>query len=255
MSKVIVIPLGVGDAFTSLHYTSSLMLGFDDRWLLIDCPHPIRKMLREASITAGINPPLDIDRLDATVITHLHADHCCGIEDLGYFSYFALHRRATMLMHPESSANLWDGLLSAGMNPKYGSGSPASNNSLLADYFDLIDLDPARPITFGPFSIECRRTIHSVPTYALRIKVGGRVLGVSADTAYDPELIDWLSSADLIVHEVTNLAASNAHTPYEKLATLPASLRDRMRLIHYSDDFDLKESSIEPLRQGQIYKV
>jgi ribonuclease BN (tRNA processing enzyme) len=29
------------------------------------------------------------------------------------------------------------------------------------------------------------------------------VLGYSADTAYDPTLIDWLADADLIIHEVT----------------------------------------------------
>jgi ribonuclease BN (tRNA processing enzyme) len=255
MSDVMLIPLGVGDAFTAIHYTSSLLLGVDDQWLLIDCPHPIRKMLREASQRAGIEPALDINRLHASVVTHLHADHCCGIEDLGYYSYFALRRRATILMHPECSVNLWDGLLSAGMNPMYGSIQPPSNASKLADYFDLIDLDTTHEINSGPFSIECRRTVHGVPTYALRISTSGRVIGLSSDTAYDPELIEWLSPADLIVHEVTSLDESEVHTPYRRLAALPAALRERIRLTHYSDDFDIDASVIEPLREGRIYRV
>ena len=53
MSDVRLIPLGVGEAFTALHYTTCLALGVDDAWLLIDCPHPVRKMLREASDAAG----------------------------------------------------------------------------------------------------------------------------------------------------------------------------------------------------------
>src|SRR5262249_835007 len=47
MSTALLLPLGVGEAFTSLYYTSCFALGVDDHWLLIDCPHPVRKMLRE----------------------------------------------------------------------------------------------------------------------------------------------------------------------------------------------------------------
>ncbi len=89
----------------------------------------------------------------------------------------------------------------------------------------------------------------------MRITVAGRVLGFSADTAYDPGLIDWLCSAHLIVHEATSMAHSGVHTPYEKLSALPEALRSRMRLTHLPDDFDAASSVIEPLRQGQVYEV
>ncbi|HLM42348.1 MAG TPA: ribonuclease Z, partial [Myxococcaceae bacterium] len=106
-------------------------------------------------------------------------------------------------------------------------------------------------VHFGPFSIECRRTYHHLPTTALRIRAAGRSLGYSADTAFDEDLIQWLAEADLVVHE-TNYGV---HTPYEKLAALPAELRAKMRLIHYPDDFDLGASNIEPLVQGRRYTV
>jgi hypothetical protein len=47
MSTVLLIPLGVGDAFTARYCTSCLVLGVDETWLMIDCPHPMRKMLHE----------------------------------------------------------------------------------------------------------------------------------------------------------------------------------------------------------------
>jgi glyoxylase-like metal-dependent hydrolase (beta-lactamase superfamily II) len=122
MSTVRLIPLGIGEAFTARHYTSCLVFGLDDDWLLIDCPHPIRKMLVEGSTAAGI--PLDLDRVYATAVTHLHADHCCGLEDLGYYSFFALNRRARLLMHPEVSARVWSGLLAAGMEFSERLGAP-----------------------------------------------------------------------------------------------------------------------------------
>ena len=253
MSTLRLIPLGVGEAFTAHHYTSCLALEADDEWMLLDCPHPVRKMLVEGSTAAGI--PLDLNRISAVAVTHLHADHCCGLEDFGFYSFFALGRRARLLMHPEVSARVWSGLLAGGMELSQAQPATPPVRKQLADYFELIDLDDAGPVTSGPFSIECRRTIHGVPTTAFRIQAGGRTLGSSSDTAYDPTLIDWLAPADLIVHEATTMAHTGVHTPYEKLAALPANLRSRMRLTHLPDDFDAASSVIEPLYQGRCYVI
>lgn len=254
MPEVRLIPLGVGDAFSARHYTTCYALGAGDSWLLIDCPHPVRKMWREASI-AALGGPLDLDRVAGVAITHLHADHASGLEDFAYFTHFALKRRATWLAHPDISDQLWDGLLGAGMGRMRLSpdGEPALKR--LDDYVDLIPLDASKPVEFGPFAIECRSTIHSIPTTALRIRAGGRTLGFSADTAYDPGLIDWLAPADLIVHEATTLDPSPVHTPYARLAALPEALRAKMRLTHLPDDFDEASSLIEPIRQGRCYRV
>ena len=94
--------------------------------------------------------------------------------------------------------------------------------------------------------------MHSIPSTALRIEAGGRTLGYSSDTIFDPDLIDWLSSADLIVHESSG---GFMHTAYDRLAELPAELRKKMRVIHYPDSFDLSARAIEPLRQGRRYEV
>jgi ribonuclease BN (tRNA processing enzyme) len=86
------------------------------------------------------------------------------------------------------------------------------------------------------------------------ITVSGRVLGYSADTAYDPSLIEWLARADLIVHEAT-LAHTGVHTPYEKLVALPEAIRSKLRLTHSPDDFDVEGSAIEALQEGRINSV
>ncbi len=254
-ADVRVIPLGVGEAFSARHYTTCLALGSGDDWMLIDCPHPIRKMLREGSTAAGL--PLDLDRIRGVALTHLHADHSSGLEDFGFYAHYALKRKAKLLTHPDVSAKLWEGLLSGGMGEDrtvHGPGQPPAQMTL-ADFFDLTPLSESHPITFGPFSIECRMTVHSIATTAFRITTAGRTLGFSADTAFDPSLIAWLEPCDLIIHEVTTFAASAVHTPYAHLAALPAPLRARMRLIHYSDDFDIASSVIEPIRQGRVYAV
>ena len=73
------IPLGIGDAFSALHYGACLAIEHEGRWLLVDCPHPIRKMMREGGIAAGL-PELDVGNFEGLVLTHLHADHASGLE-------------------------------------------------------------------------------------------------------------------------------------------------------------------------------
>ena len=243
------IALGVGDAFSALYYSSCLAVGYDDRWLLVDCPHPIRKILAESGAAAGES--LDIADFDAVVLTHLHADHCSGLEGFGYFSYFVTRRKARVVTHPLVAERLWASHLAAGMEQLMPGRDQPPEAKQLDDYFEVEHLSEETPTTIGPFEIECRRTIHHVPTTALRIRAGGRCLGYSADTAFDPGLIEWLAEADMIVHE-TNLGT---HTPYEDLAALPAPLRARMKLIHYTDMFDRDASDIECLRQGVRYSV
>jgi ribonuclease BN (tRNA processing enzyme) len=243
MMTITFVPLGVGDAFSARWYSSCLALEHAGRWILVDCPHPIRKMLREAAI--GI----DLDRIEGVALTHLHADHVSGLEGYGYFSHFALKRRARVLAHPSVALRLWDGCLAAGMEHLGIPGSDDAHALGLDDYFDVTSIEEDQTVSFGPFEIECRRTRHHVPTTAFRIRAGGATLGYSADTAFDPSLIEWLAESDLVIHE-TNYGI---HTPYEKLAALPAELRAKMRLIHYPDDFDRAASAIEPLEQGRSY--
>ena len=250
MSGMSLLPLGVGDAFSGRYYSSCLAVNADGAWLLIDCPHPIRKMMCEASVSAGVN--LDIAQVTAVVLTHLHADHCSGMEGFGFFSRFTLGRRAILLAHPAVSSRLWDGHLAGGMElALQGLGVPSIKRTL-DDFFDARPLACEEEVSVGPFRLRCRLTNHTVPTAALRVEAAGRSLSYSADTAFDPDLIAWLADANLIVHETH---PGFLHTPYDQLATLPEALRARMRLIHYPDHFDLDSSAIEPLRQGRYYNV
>jgi ribonuclease BN (tRNA processing enzyme) len=251
MSELGLLALGVGDAFSARFYSSSVAVEADGTWLLIDCPHPIRKMLREAAGKAGTR--VDLDAIEGVVLTHLHADHCSGLEGLGFYCRFTLGRRMRLMAHPRVAARLWDGHLAAGMQfSDQGPTGGGITERKLEDFFEWIPLDENQAVACGPFRVRCRATVHSVPTTALIIDAGQASLGYSADTAFDPGLIDWLSAADLIVHEA---GRGHLHTPYERLLELPASMRSKIRLIHYSDDFDVSASEIEPLEQGRHYPI
>ncbi len=240
------IPLGVGDAFSRKYYSSCLAILSDGGALLVDCPHPIRKLLYEAREAVGDR---DVGDFDAVVLTHLHADHVSGVEGYLFFSRFRLGTHGIIAGHREVLDRLWSGHLAAGMDRLKIDGE--FRDMSLEEYADTIPFEEEGPTAIGPFHIEYRRTRHHIPTFALKIRADGGCLGYSADTGFDPELIDWLSEADLIIHETNE----GIHTPYKKLTALPAALTRKMRLIHFTDDFDTAASEIEPLVQGRLYTV
>lgn len=235
--------LGVGDAFTARWWTTCVALRAEGATLLVDCPHPIRRVLGEGG--------LDVPDVDAVVLTHLHADHSSGLEGFGFFSHFVTGRRAALLTHPEVHAELWGGHLRGSMRRLLDPRDLSAHDHVLEDFFEVTHLSESAPVRVGPFMVEARRTVHHIPTFALRIQAGGVTLGWSSDTAYDEGLIAWLAEADRLVHETNH----GAHTPYARLAALPEPLQARMWLTHYPDDFDLERSVIEPLRQGHVYDV
>ncbi len=236
--------LGVGDAFSARWYSTCLLVEHEGTRLLIDCPHPIRKVLAEAD--CGV----DLPDLDAVVLTHLHADHCSGLEGLGFFAFFVMGRPLPLLAHPGVSTRLWERLAPGLDTLRRDLDSPPTQHGL-PEYFALEQLSVAEPVRFGPFSIEARWTKHHIPTTALRITAGGRSLGYSADTAFDPELIQWLAEADLLIHE-TNLGT---HTALADLLTVDPDITERMWLVHYPDGFDVAGCPIRCLRQGECLSV
>lgn len=240
-----VLILGVGDAFSSRSFGSSALIEGPERHVLIDCPAMVQRALREATEHAGWSA--DVTTIDDIILTHLHGDHCNGLESVGFQRVL---RRAAGEAAPRIHCarpvadRLWERLAPA-MDAPMGGAAP----SVLEDYFDVRLLDAGRSVDVAGLSVECRLTTHPIPTFGLLIGDGSATLGWSGDTPFEPAHVEWLSRADVIVHE-SNCGA--AHTPIEDLNALPESIRARMRLIHLPDDFEASRTDITILRQGDV---
>ncbi len=274
-----VIVLGIGDAFSAKSYSSCFIVEHEGQRLLVDCPHPIRKILRESA-------ELDISDISAIVLTHLHADHASGLEGFAFFSRIVLHKPALIITHNSVQKDIWPA-----RNASMGTMFPPAFSSGGIQKYQLSDLPHyhrsqahSRPgetaffsymlvpecedtsetsssnghvqrhvrgkLTFNGFDLECRRTMHHIPTFAWKISAGGKTLAYSADTCFDPALIEWLADgSDLIIHE-SNLGP---HTPYEMLLSLPEEILVRMHLIHCPDGF--VADKLPMLAQGQIIEL
>lgn len=244
--------LGVGDAFTSLHYGSSALLAAPRGLVLLDCPDPIHRVIREAASKARWDA--DPRSIDDVIITHMHADHVSGLESFGLNAWVQRRKglRDTIpRLHTSRAAaqRIWQ-RLAPGMERLAGLRDPLT----LEDYFDLriIETDPSIEHHIAGLSVRARLTTHYIPTLGLLLSDGRSTLGWSGDTAFEQAHIDWLSQADLFVHDVS---PPPAHTPIEDLQAQPAPVRRKMRLIHAPDDFDPDCTDIPLLEEGDVLEV
>lgn len=246
--------VGVGDAFTTKHHNACLLLEADGTRLLIDAPPALARALADLSRARGpsafVPDPISLDDIDHVLITHLHGDHVGGLEQLLFWRRFVTGKKATVHAIPDVLSGLWDTRLRGGMEILMDEAGE-KHRLTLDDYAFVEPMHEGGATRIGPLHIEWRRTIHHIPTSALRVEAFGRRLGYSADTSFDRSLIEWLARCDLFFHE-TNVGI---HTPLASLAALPQDLRDRMRLIHYPDSLDVESSPIPCAREGQRYTL
>jgi ribonuclease BN (tRNA processing enzyme) len=241
---------GVGDAFTTRHYGSSAVIEAPDGHVMIDCPDPIHRVLREASSASGWD--LDVTKIHDLVITHLHGDHCNGLESFGFYRRFA-SQQDPELPRPRIHApqpvvdRLWEKLA-----PAMDFHWRIERAGTLDDYFEVHVIDPDHEARIAGLVVRCRFTGHPIPTVGLLLSDGAAVLGWSGDTPFEQAHVSWLDQAKLIVHE-SNFGP--AHTPIESLNDLPDSVRAKLRLIHLPDGFDESGTDLKPLREGEVLEL
>lgn len=147
---------------------------------------------------------VDLDEIDAILLSHLHADHCLDMCGLFVVRRYYNHGEAPPI-------------------PVYG---PANTAGRLARAYDL-DPDPGMTVEFdfhtypdrafdvGPFSVVATRVAHPVPAYALRISTGSistgsistgsSTLAYSGDTGPCAALEQVAEGADVFLCEASFL--------------------------------------------------
>ena len=233
--------IGTGNAFTKTAFQTNLLVIKGQNHLLIDCG-----TLCSYALENVYNGKItDIKNL---LLTHPHADHIGGVEELALMGKYITKRKLNLVITDEFKKALWNESLRGGI--QYSE----EGKMTFEDYFVQIKPKKIQKQPFEMFeadveniNIKLFRTRHvttrkdslkhSQISYGLIID--DRIL-FTADTQFNiPQLkylLDNYPGIEVIFHDCDVMGYSRGvHAAYDELVTLPAEIKSKTVLCHYSE--------------------
>jgi ribonuclease BN (tRNA processing enzyme) len=212
----------------------------DGRRLLIDCGNGVFGKLRRHG---------DYERIDAVLLSHLHADHMLDLAPFAYALTYGpqLRSQRPQLHAPPGAREALRRLCGA-----WGS------ETLIENAFDLREYDPDEELELIGLRARFRLVPHYVPSYAVSLDDGGARLVFSADCGPNEALVELARDAQMLLIEATlaspdledraHLTAGEAGEIGRRAAVA------RLVLTHFSDllDVDVVRSSGEGAFGGPV---
>ena len=146
---------------------------------------------------------IDLSAIDAVLLSHLHADHCLDLTSMYVARTYHPAGPPTSLLPVHAPAGAARRIAEAYRT------APGQAEARLDRVFDFREFD-SDPIRIGPFTITLVPVAHPVPTVAMRIEAGGRVLVYSGDTGPCEALVAHARGADLALFEAAFLTGQSA---------------------------------------------
>lgn len=247
--RLSVFALGCGGAFSrSLGQNNFLIIKGNDH-LLVDCGTKTPARLRSLGLEAT-----DIRNF---LITHSHADHIGGLEEVMLMGRYVTKRKPVAYIEERYQKLLWNDSLKGG-----AAANERHNGSYLAfeDFWDTVRPEPVDGMpremsTFevGSLNIKIFRTNHfpeqakswKTAAYSVGLVIDDRIL-FTGDTKFDASLI-----ADIEAHipiewifQDAQFFTGGIHASLDELMHLPEETRARMLLMHYADSYETKVNEI-----------
>ncbi|NLM01649.1 MAG: MBL fold metallo-hydrolase [Treponema sp.] len=236
--------VGVGSAFSKAHFQNNILVIKGKDHILIDCgtlcPYAFH------------NYKSNITKVKNFLITHSHADHIGGLEEVALMGRYVSKMKPNMVITNNYKRILWQQSLRGGNS--YGEMSSTGNYLTFDDYFKQIipkqicrKPRPLYEVNCGNINLKIFRTKH-IPEqgeswrksfYSLGVLVDERILFPS-DTRFDKEMLYWMlekfPKIEYIFHDC-QFFTGGVHASYDELKTLPEDIRKKIILCHISDNY------------------
>ncbi len=234
--------LGVGSAFAKNNANSNLLVESGDLTMAIDCGRSAPPALEEYG--------LSIKHLTHILITHLHADHIGGMEEVAFMTKLVYQFRVKVVSTVSLLDRLWNCSLRGGL--EFIEESPNDTTPrTLEDYFEPIAIPAQQWIVVNetPLTklyLHPTNHVRGMESYGVEMEVaeGGknRRFLFSGDTKFDLDLIQHgIDSCGYVFHDCQLFDSGEnnkmgVHASYGQLMELPPEIRKSLWLYHYSDD-------------------
>jgi len=241
--------VGSGSAFNKIDGQSNLIVKSDSgKNLLIDCGTYCWSFMEKL-----IYKTTDFD---SVYISHLHADHIGGLEEIAFTTYFnPTVERPKLYCNDSLMPELWKAL-------EGGLGSIQGKVVTLTEYFDCKPVEASGKFEWEGIEFIPVQTVHVMSGYHIKHSYGlmitseaGIKVFFTSDTQFCPNQIqDFYDQADYILQDSeTSPFKSGVHAHYDDLKTLSDETKSKMWLYHYQPDTD-KEVAVSDGFRGFVNK-
>jgi ribonuclease BN (tRNA processing enzyme) len=176
---------------------------------------------------------IDYPRLDAVVVSHMHADHFLDLIPLRYgLTYGPLVREGRLpLWLPPGGASV--------LRKLCGAFEREGGRDFLDGVFAVGEYDPSAPLDVGDLRLTFRKTVHYIDAYAIRAEHGTASVTYSGDTAPCDAVVDLARDCSLFLCEATLGLGSEegprGHSSSADAASMASKAgAHRLALTHYA---------------------
>lgn len=228
--------IGTGTAFSRRYGHTNALVENGDLRLMVDFGFTTPPRLN--------NLGLSLKEISHVLVSHIHADHVGGLEELAFLSRFVFRCRPTLLLPGKLAKDLWRTSLRGGLELSADAEGKRLRCSL-DSYFDYIELGN-QWTRVGEMMIKAFAVDH-VPGkesygFIIREAANGEQVIFSCDCRrrlkqLETEPIPDDFAQGPIFHDcqLFDDSPSGVHIPFPQLLAYPKSVRDRLVLVHYND--------------------
>lgn len=239
--------IGTGNAFSKTFYNNNALILRNKKMWLLDCGYLATRSLNELGIS--------LHQLDGIIITHTHADHVGGLEEVAFRLKYEFKQRVNLYVPSSIVDSLWQHTLRGGLE------NTSEDLFELSDYFNVIPLyENHQEFIEKEFPIEIIKTLHVIGKDTFSVFIGEHVF-YSSDMQFMPDFIAneviEKRKCKSILHDCHLLGSSAVHASLDQLLTLPHYVQSITYLMHYGDLMEQyigRTGNMTFLHQHQRYK-
>lgn len=235
-------PVGCGSAFSKRLFQNNWLIVKGSDHVMIDCGSRTPQALHGYGVS--------VPQIQNWLITHSHADHIGGLEEVMLFGRYVARKKPTVIITEEYQEMLWSESLRGGASHNERHDGQALSFS---DFWETVRPQPldgyprdTREVQIGSINLKLVRTNHypeqaeswKDAAYSVGLVIDDRVL-FTGDTKSDPELIQDYEerfSFEHIFHDV-QFFSGGIHCSLDALEQFPAEVTAKMHLMHYPDNY------------------